>query len=213
MAQKEKAAGADIFICPIDTRYVLVHNISPAKIDEFKEFGFPPSATVETAPNEFQAWVRLTDSPIEKDLSEWIAVELANYGATPEGHYPSNLGRLAGFTNHETPTKPGNPAPYILIHEHQLQTAPNGQKAVDFQRKQMAKALTPKRTATSQQWSYNPWQQPPQGPIVQTPGIFAPGLDPKVLSALGPKLPKPPPQEEEKKKRRDGPSPSPEMSM
>ena len=123
--KKENAGGADIFIRPIDTRYVLVHNISPAKIDEFKECGFPPSATVETAPGEFQAWVKLTDSPIEEDLSEWIAKELAKYGATPEGHYPSNLGRLAGFTNHEAPTQPGNPAPYVLIHEHQPQIAPN----------------------------------------------------------------------------------------
>jgi len=122
---KEQAdQGAKITMRPLDSRYVLAHNLNDTEVDEFKQSGLPPSVVVETAPGKYQAWVKLSDEPIEPELSKRLTDRFAEVYGAPD---PANLGRLAGFDG-------------AKLHNCQPQTAPKGSEGVDLQRKKMAEA-------------------------------------------------------------------------
>jgi len=139
--KRENALGADISMRPMDGRFVLVHDLDRDGIDQFKKANLPPSAVLEIEPGRFQAWIRLTDGPVDPELSEKIARRIAD--AVSKGSYPSDQGRLAGFTNRAAHLQRGSHYPYVLIHDHQPLTAPNGQKLVDRQRAKTEKQIDP----------------------------------------------------------------------
>lgn len=112
--QRRNCMGEHIYIRPAqDDGLFLLDDLSAEGLDRLRR-ELPPSAVVETSPGNWQAWVRLSNRPLEKDHHHEVAVLLAKrYGADEAAATQRRYGRLAGFTNpkekHKTAQAPNGP--------------------------------------------------------------------------------------------------------
>ena len=154
--KRENARGAEIFIRPDDTRWTLLDDLNRKAIDQMKREGLQPSVVVETSPRNYQAWVKLEDEPIRKDVATQIAWGAARaYGGDPHSADYRHLGRLAGFTNRKAKHARNGSHPYALLHEHQEKTATIGKRLVARTEKKLREDRIIHRLADEKQ-SYSP---------------------------------------------------------
>lgn len=99
------AQGYNVFLSPkplaaggvVD---VLLDDLPKATIEQLNIDGFEPLYHLETSPNNFQAIIRLSDSPIDRDMQTFISRQLADiYSADPNSSDVGHFFRLAGYTN------------------------------------------------------------------------------------------------------------------
>lgn len=116
----------DIYIRPAGSvGLVLVDDLEAAAIQRMTQEGIAPAVAVETSPENFQVWVRLSDKPIAPEEATLAAKELARrYGGDPNSADYRHYGRLAGYTNRKrTHTRPDGQQPYVLLREASGATA------------------------------------------------------------------------------------------
>ncbi|MBW4628220.1 MAG: MobA/MobL family protein [Brasilonema octagenarum HA4186-MV1] len=78
----------------------LIDDIDPASIEELKLRGLRFASVTETSHKNCQAWVRVTDKPVEKETATALAKMLTKAaGGDPGSASYQHYGRLAGFTN------------------------------------------------------------------------------------------------------------------
>ncbi|MES1026622.1 RepB family DNA primase [Gloeocapsa sp. BRSZ] len=150
--KKKNADGLNIYIRPQGSKgLILLDDIGLGTLDQMDREGLNPAAIIETSPQNYQAWVRLSLEPIPTEVATAAAKLLAErYKGDPASADWRHYGRLAGFTN----CKPEYNRPFV--HSHRC----NGQMAVEAS-KLIAEAIeisewyksTPKPVSTIQRSS------------------------------------------------------------
>jgi hypothetical protein len=92
---------ANIYVRPLGpSALILLDDVLLGTIKKLVGDGFQPATVIETSPLNFQAWLRLSESPVSNELRSLAARELAKiYGADPASADWRHFGRLGGFTN------------------------------------------------------------------------------------------------------------------
>jgi hypothetical protein len=123
--KRMNARGHDVYLRPAGAHgLVLVDDLKAEAIERMKQEGFAPAASVETSPDNYQAWVKLSDRPLSAEVRRLAAQELAKrYGGDPNSADSQHYGRLAGFTNQKPEHTRDGRQPYVLAHECPGQTA------------------------------------------------------------------------------------------
>ena len=94
---------------------VLVDGLSQDSVERMRADGYEPVATIETAPNVHQVWVRVGEQ-ITKSRRDKIASYLAeHYGGDVAAAGANSFGRLAGFTSGES--LPGGQRPFVTLKQ------------------------------------------------------------------------------------------------
>jgi hypothetical protein len=133
--KRENAKGADIYVRPAGDKnqgIVLVDDVNHKNLERMKSSGFEPAAVVETSPQNYQAWVRLSKEPLEPKLATGISKSIAkHFEADPNSADWRHFGRLAGFTNRkpEHTTAQGK-SPWVLCHDSTGRQASKGEEMV-----------------------------------------------------------------------------------
>ena len=100
--KQKNAQGHDILIRPYTvplTGLILVDGLNQDSVDKMRGDGYEPTVTLETAPGQFQVWVR-AGVQILKNRRDDIATYLARrYGGDVDAAGANAYGQLAGFTS------------------------------------------------------------------------------------------------------------------
>lgn len=142
--KSQNARGADVYVRPAggfqeNPGVVLVDDLDAAALARMKGEGFAPAAVTETSPGNFQAWVRLSKTPLPSDVATTAAAVLATrYGGDPNSADWRHFGRLAGLTNNKPHHRDqAGRAPYVLAHDSTGNPAPAGPGLVAEARQQV----------------------------------------------------------------------------
>jgi hypothetical protein len=102
----QNSQNKDIFIRLAPTQdgkqqgLFLIDDIDQASIEDLKARGLRFASVTETSHKNCQAWVRVSDQPVEKETATQIAKMLTKAaGGDPGSASYQHYGRLAGFTN------------------------------------------------------------------------------------------------------------------
>jgi hypothetical protein len=135
--KRENAKGADIYVRPVagadqNAGLVLVDDVSRGTLDRMKADGFAPAAVIETSPDNFQAWMKLSEQPLKPDVATLAAKFLAEkYDSDPNSADWRHFGRLAGMTNRKPKhTDELGRNPWVLAHECPGKAAAKAQEAI-----------------------------------------------------------------------------------
>jgi hypothetical protein len=115
-----KGRGNDIYIRPAGSvGLVLVDDLDADGLTRMKADGIPPAVIVETSSHNYQAWVRLSESPLSpNDATDAAKVLAQRYGGDPNSAAWRHYGRLAGFTNRKPDRqRPDGRHPFVLLLE------------------------------------------------------------------------------------------------
>ncbi len=117
--KRMNARGNNIYIRPAGAHgLVLVDDLKPEALERMKEKGFTPAAVIETSPDNYQIWVKLSEAPISADIRQLAARGFAQKFAGDMNSADSkHYGRLAGFTNQKPAYRHGGHQPYVRAHE------------------------------------------------------------------------------------------------
>lgn len=134
--KRENAKGADVYVRPAgDTNagLVLVDDLTRGQLARMRAAGMTPATVTETSPDNFQAWVRVSASPLVPAVATAVANMLAEqFGGDPNSADWRHFGRLAGLTNSKPKHKDANGrSPYVLSHECSGKVAPAGLALVE----------------------------------------------------------------------------------
>ena len=118
--KRMNAKGNDIYVKPAgDHGLVLVDDLKSDAIVRLKGQGFHPAIVTETSPGNLQAWLKLSQDPIEARIRSVMARGFAkDFGGDPNSADAQHYGRLAGFTNQkpERQLDTGH-HPFVLLRE------------------------------------------------------------------------------------------------
>ena len=134
--KRENAVGADIFIRPSGLENqgaLLIDDLSAPQVEALNKDGFRPALITETSPHNFQAWVKVSLSPLLPAVATKAAKLLAKrYGGDPNSADWRHFGRLAGFTNRKPQHVGANGKyPWVLLHSFWGKVAPLGAALVE----------------------------------------------------------------------------------
>lgn len=127
------ARGCDVYIRPFAAKrnagYILLDldTAAPSMPERMRTDGYEPCVVTQTSSGRLQAWVRVSQAPLEPALATAIGQYLAHtYGGDPASTDWCHLGRLAGFTN-QKPTRRGwsGYAPWVRLLHARTQLATN----------------------------------------------------------------------------------------
>lgn len=123
--KRMNAKGNDIYVRPAGEHgLVLVDDLKPEALKAMREQGYMPAATIETSPNNYQAWVKLAGSPLPAEVRRMAVQSLVqHFGGTLNIADSGLYGRLAGFTNQEPQYSRNSRQPYVLSHNHSGEVA------------------------------------------------------------------------------------------
>jgi len=116
------ARGYNVFFSPRLSSsggvYVLLDDVKNPDIDRLFSDGFEPFYFLETSQKNYQAIIKLSDSPLDKDIQTFISKQLSEiYDADPNSTDPGHFFRIAGFTNRKTKYKNEKGLyPYIKLY-------------------------------------------------------------------------------------------------
>jgi hypothetical protein len=114
--KRMNARGYDVWVRP-DSEHglVLLGGLKKDDLRTLRERGFAPAVVVETARDQYQAWVKLSQQPLGDPLRgqamAGLVQGLGRHGAKAIGRAD---GRLAGFTNQQVQLGDGR-HPYVLV--------------------------------------------------------------------------------------------------
>jgi len=133
--KRENAKGAEIYIRPAGDKnqgIILVDDLNQSQIKTMKTKGYEPAAVVETSPQNHQAWIRMSDRPIDPDLATCISKAMSkHFGGDPNSADWRHFGRLAGFTNQKPEHKNSQGrSPWVLCHESNGKKSSQGENTV-----------------------------------------------------------------------------------
>jgi hypothetical protein len=117
--------GCDVYLQPYagdqNAGYILVDldRADPMAVETMRANGDDPCVVLQTSPGCWQAWIRLSASPLEPALAAAAGKRLAHtYGGDLASTGWRRLGRLAGFTNQKPARRTSDGyAPWVkLVH-------------------------------------------------------------------------------------------------
>jgi hypothetical protein len=108
--------------------YILVDldRADPTVVEVMRAHGHDPCVVLETGPRHWQAWIRLSASPLQPAVATAAGKQLAHaYGGDLASSDWRHLGRLVGFTNQKPQRRtPGGYAPWVKIVHARVGLAP-----------------------------------------------------------------------------------------
>lgn len=115
----KNAEGHHLYIRPANrSGLVLLDDLSFGDDSKLSAAGLSPAAWLETSPDNFQAWVRVSTKAVDPKLLSAVARYLAkSFGADPNSADWRHYGRLAGFTNRKPKYAKNGVYPFVLIHQ------------------------------------------------------------------------------------------------
>jgi len=132
--RSQNAAGGGVYIRAVDRRLTLLDDLKPLVIDEMASRGYEAAASIETSPNNFQAWIRLVpaDAP---EPSPAVATQAArsltkSFGGDPAAVGSERFGRLPGFTNRKPSHERNGFSPWVTIKSAAYRVATAGQALI-----------------------------------------------------------------------------------
>jgi len=135
--KRENAMGADIYVRPAgkdNQGLTLVHGMNRTQVEALKRDKFEPALVLQTSPERFQAWVKLTDKILCERSSEALSKAIAaKYGQGVAQATSSDSGYLAGFLNRDSELETSRGQnPRVLCLESTGQKASYGEAFTDF---------------------------------------------------------------------------------
>ena len=131
--RRENIHGCNVYVRPVawqgsapaSAGIVLVDDLTREGVAQLHRDGLGPAVVTETSARNYQAWVRLSSSPLAPALATHAARELATrYGGDMASADWRHFGRLAGLTNRKpSRVQPDGRSPYVLLHESGGRTA------------------------------------------------------------------------------------------
>ncbi|NOS97377.1 MAG: relaxase/mobilization nuclease domain-containing protein [Methylotenera sp.] len=130
-ALAKNAQGAEIYIAPhpsANHSFVLIDDLTFDSIQSLKNDGLDPAVVVESSPNNFQAWIKLSEKPLtpaqrleaSRALTKQFGGDIGAIGSV-------RIGRLAGFTNRKQKHRNEQGLqPYCKLTETSAGVASNG---------------------------------------------------------------------------------------
>ena len=117
--KRMNAKGNDVYIRPAGEHgLVLGDDLKVQGLERMKAEGFAPTATIETSPGNYQAWVKLSDKSLSAEARTIAARALAkHYNGDLNSADSKHYGRLAGFTNQKPQHTRNGQQPYVLAHD------------------------------------------------------------------------------------------------
>jgi len=98
--------GCDVYLHPYaadhNAGYILIDldHADPTVVRRMRADGHEPCVVLQTSPGHWQAWVRVSSTPLPPLVASAVGRRLAHlYGGDPASTDWRHLGRLAGFTN------------------------------------------------------------------------------------------------------------------
>lgn len=133
--KQENARGAEIFCRPAGPEnqgIVLIDDLNLFQIQQLETQELKAAVVVETSPQNFQAWIRVSKTSLSKEIATRVAKYLANtFQADPNSADWRHFGRLAGFTNRKPQHATTNGLyPWVLLHSYWGALAPKGEELV-----------------------------------------------------------------------------------
>jgi len=112
--KRQNALDRDILIRPFsDHGMIVLHGLTPESIEKMRRDGLAPAATIERSPGNFDAWLKLSDSPLDPNVRKLGGLYIQDtYGARV-----GTSSHLAGFVNHRAPADDRGYRPYVLAHD------------------------------------------------------------------------------------------------
>lgn len=112
---RANARGDELEIRPAgEAALILLDGLGHEAIARLHADGWTPAVVIEPRPGRFQAWIRLSDTPIEADVTDELTPDLVRtYGADAERSGATAWGRLAGFLAHG----PAHAPFYVRVRE------------------------------------------------------------------------------------------------
>lgn len=114
--RRKNAHGFDIYARPIGYQYILLDDLTRLVLADVATV--KPCLLLETSPNNYQAWLILSEVPADRDTAKAICQQVAQqFNADPASAEPDHVGRLPGFTNRKPKYQlaTGN-YPFVILH-------------------------------------------------------------------------------------------------
>jgi hypothetical protein len=126
--KRMNARGYDVWIRPDgENGMALLGGLNKHDLHTLRERGFAPAAVVEIGPEQYQAWVKLSERGLDGALRNQASAGLVKgLGLSGANAISRADGRLAGFTNQQVMRTDGR-HPYALLTESEGKLAPAGQ--------------------------------------------------------------------------------------
>lgn len=140
----QNSQGRNIYIRPAgEHQFSLVDDLTTENLDRLGREGFAPSVTIETSPNNFQAWLNHGEV-LRKDLSTAAARALAQkFGGDQGAADWRHFGRMVGFTNRKPSRRAANGLyPFVHLIEARNQVYPMATEFVGSLRTRLAQEAT-----------------------------------------------------------------------
>lgn len=127
------AKGNDIYVRPEGSQgIVLVDDLNGEKLNQMRKDGFQPAIVTETSPQNYQAWIRISETSIGQAEATQAAKNLAErYGGDPNSADWRHFGRLAGLTNRKPKYEINGKQPFVLLHDANGKTASKGRELLE----------------------------------------------------------------------------------
>jgi hypothetical protein len=126
--KRQNAAGSHVYVRPLGSQGIsLVDDLSISALQRMEQDGTLAACIVETSPQNYQAWIRVSSTPIAAPLATAVGKVLARrYDADRNSIDWRHFGRLAGFTN----CKPAyvddlGRYPFVLLRHAKAKVTPN----------------------------------------------------------------------------------------
>lgn len=147
--KRMNALGNEIYIRPAastDAALILLDDLPASTALTLQADGLAPACITETSPGNFQAWIRISETPVNSAIRGTIARRLADeLGADKASAEKRHFGRLAGFTNRKPKrTLPNGHHPFVLCHRSDGVVAARGADLI----RDAEKALSEKKLAS-----------------------------------------------------------------
>jgi hypothetical protein len=118
----ENANGRDIYVRPAkrgNRALILLDDIDWRRLEEMWELGYGPACSLETSPENFQAWISLGPEPMTASQRKIAARYLAQlFRGDAASADASHYGRLAGFTNRKPCRLTERGYPFVLCRTY-----------------------------------------------------------------------------------------------
>lgn len=116
--QAKNCEGYHIYCRPIGYEFVLLDDLDKTMLHEVAKI--KPSVLMETSPQNYQVWLRLVDTPTDRNNALAICKHLAQMFLADLGSAePDHVGRLPSFTNRKPKYQDdkGN-FPFVKLHKY-----------------------------------------------------------------------------------------------
>jgi hypothetical protein len=113
--QLKNSERFNVYIRPMDPRFILLDDLSREVLNELA--AIKPCLLMETSPDNFQAWVKLSQVPDDRnELSKLWKALAAQFRADHASAKPDQIGRLPGFFNIKSKYSPN--FPMVILHKY-----------------------------------------------------------------------------------------------